>query len=143
MTELKAIDVVAGLLFKDGHLLACQRRADGPFPLKWEFPGGKIESGEEPAIALVRELREELGIEGEEVEEIFAHIHSYAGFSTVKLKFFYVRRYSGPIVNRVFEQIRWVTSEELAEMDFLDGDWPVVEWLRSGKARGLWRRVEL
>ena len=55
MAEPKSIDVVAGLLFKDSRLLACQRRADGPFPLKWEFPGGKIEPGEEAAIALMRE----------------------------------------------------------------------------------------
>ena len=61
VTEPKIIEVVAGLIFKDGRLLACQRRAEGAFPLKWEFPGGKIESGEVPSEALTRELRENWG----------------------------------------------------------------------------------
>ena len=143
MAEPKSIDVVAGLLFKDGRLLACQRRADGPFPLKWEFPGGKIEPGEEAAIALRRELREELGIESEEVKEAFVHTHRYAGFSTVNLKFFHVPRYRGEMVNRVFEQIRWLAQEELANMDFLDGDRVVVEWLVSARAGTFWQSDKL
>jgi 8-oxo-dGTP diphosphatase len=139
MAEVKSIDVVAGLLFRDGRLLACQRRADGSFPLEWEFPGGKIEPGEAPALALVRELREELAIESSGVREVFTHTHSYAGFSTVKLKFFHVVHFRGEIVNRVFAQISWVTVDELAGLNFLEGDRPVVEWLTSGNAGELWR----
>ena len=143
MAEVKFIDVVAGLLFEEGRLLTCQRRADGAFPLEWEFPGGKIEPGEEAAVALLRELREELGIESKEVREVLTHTHHYAGFSTVKLKFFHVPRYSGQLVNRVFEQICWVTADELVQLNFLEGDRPVVEWLTSGNARELWRGLEV
>lgn len=143
MAEVKSIDVVAGLLFKEGRLLACQRRADGAFPLEWEFPGGKIEPGEEPSLALVRELREELGIESKGVREVFTHTHSYPGFFTVKLKFFHVPYYSDQMVNRAFEQICWVTADALAELNFLEGDRPVVEWLTSGNAGGLWHGLEL
>jgi 8-oxo-dGTP diphosphatase len=142
MTAAKHIDVVAGLLFKAGRILACQRRAGGPFPLKWEFPGGKVEAGEEPKSALVRELREELEIEAEAVKEVFSHTHTYPGFTTVKLDFFYVARYRGEIVNQVFEAIRWVSAEEFAAMDFLDGDRPVLEWLAGGNGRALWHRGE-
>jgi 8-oxo-dGTP diphosphatase len=138
LSEPKMIAVVAGLIFKDGRLLACERRADGPFPLKWEFPGGKIESGEDPKTALVRELKEELGIEADVDRTVFTHTHSYAGFSTVKLRFFHVPRYRGEMVNCVFEQIRWVALEEVAAMDFLDGDRPVIEWLLSADASALW-----
>jgi 8-oxo-dGTP diphosphatase len=138
MTDAKYIEVVAGLLFKDGRLLACQRPVDGPFPLKWEFPGGKIEPGEETANALVRELREELAIDAEKIEEVFTHTHIYPGFFTVKLKFFHVLRYHGPFDNRIFEQIRWVSAQELAAMDFLDGDRPVIEWLLSRDGGALW-----
>jgi 8-oxo-dGTP diphosphatase len=138
MIQLKSIDVVAALLFKDGRVLAGQRRADGPFPLKWEFPGGKIEPGEEAAQALARELREELGIDSESVNEVFAHTHNYPGSATVKLRFFQVPHYSGEVVNRVFKQIRWLAPEELGEVDFLDGDRPLVEWLASASARTLW-----
>ena len=142
MNEINCIEVVAGLLFKEGRVLACQRPADGPFPLKWEFPGGKIEPGEESADALVRELREELGIESERMEKVFMHTHTYPGLSTVKLKFFHVPLYHGQLDNRIFKQIRWVSAQELAEMDFLDGDQPVIEWLLSGKGGALWHRVE-
>jgi 8-oxo-dGTP diphosphatase len=143
MPEVKSIEVVAGLIFKDGRLLACQRKADGAFPLKWEFPGGKIESGEEPKTALVRELKEELGIESEVIQEAFTHTHRYDGFATVNLKFFHVPRYSGEIVNRVFKQVRWVSADELGAIDFLDGDQPVVGWLLSANATALWRGREL
>ena len=139
LPEPKFIAVVAGLIFRDGHLLACERRADGPFPLKWEFPGGKIESGEEPKSALVRELKEELGIEADVHREVFTHTHSYAGFSTVNLTFFHVPFYRGEMVNRVFEQIRWLGLEELGAVDFLDGDRPVIEWLLSTDASELWQ----
>ena len=52
--------VVAGILERDGRILICQRKADQAHPLKWEFPGGKVEAGEEPEAALQRELNEEL-----------------------------------------------------------------------------------
>ncbi|HEY7558061.1 MAG TPA: (deoxy)nucleoside triphosphate pyrophosphohydrolase [Candidatus Binatia bacterium] len=143
MSETKIIEVVAGLIFKGGRLLACRRRADGAFPLKWEFPGGKIESGEEPSMALKRELREELEIDVDEIEEVFTHTHAYAGFSTVKLKFFRVPVYRGEIINRVFEQLRWVGVEELRRLDFLEGDRAIIEWLLSGQGSVLWKCTEL
>src|SRR5574337_479283 len=65
--------VVAALIVKDGKLLVCQRTRHQTMPLKWEFPGGKIEEGEQPRDALRRELQEELGIEaviGEEIARI-------------------------------------------------------------------------
>src|ERR1017187_3832043 len=89
--------VVAGVLVRDGKILICQRRADQPHPLKWEFPGGKIEAGESPQAALTRELDEELGIESEAGREI---------------------------ANRIFETIRWESTAALSEIDFLEGDKP-------------------
>jgi len=55
------VPVVCALIERDGHLLLAQRPADKHLPFKWEFPGGKVESGEDPAAAIVREIREELG----------------------------------------------------------------------------------
>jgi 8-oxo-dGTP diphosphatase len=141
--ETRIIEVVAGLIFKSGRLLACQRRADGAFPLKWEFPGGKIESGEEPSGALKREMREELEIDIDGIEEVFTHTHVYSGFATVNLKFFRVPVYREEMVNRVFEQVRWVGADELRQLDFLDGDRAVIEWLLSGHGSVLWNRMEL
>ena len=62
-SNLKSVEVVAGLIFDQDRLLVCQRDSRGSFALKWEFPGGKLEPGEEYEGALRRELKEELGIE--------------------------------------------------------------------------------
>jgi 8-oxo-dGTP diphosphatase len=64
--------VVAAVIEKDGKLLVCQRTRHQTMPLKWEFPGGKIEEGEQPRDALRRELEEELGIHAQVGEEIAA-----------------------------------------------------------------------
>ena len=120
------IAVVAGLIVQQGHLLACQRRATSAFPLKWEFPGGKVEPGERYEDALKREIKEELAIEISDPVEIFSHRHIYPAAFEVSLKFFRVTRFQGEIRNRVFQQIRWVKVAELPSLDFLEGDLPLI-----------------
>jgi 8-oxo-dGTP diphosphatase len=140
MSPTPRLDVVAALLFSHGRVLACQRSARGSFPLKWEFPGGKVEPGENAAAALARELREELGIASEGFTQVFAHVHSYPDAATVSLNFFVVARFAGAPVNRVFAQICWAEPEELSVLDFLEGDRAVVRWLLSDSARVFWHR---
>lgn len=123
------MQVVAALIYREARLLVCQRRENGPFPLKWEFPGGKVERGEDYFTALRRELREELGIELQSATEFFRHRQRYAGGDEVDLFFFRVEAYREPIENRVFEQIRWVEVQRLKEIDFLEGDLPLIERL--------------
>src|SRR5215475_4198234 len=97
--------VVAGLIVKNDKLLVCQRTRHQTMPLKWEFPGGKIEEAEQPRDALRRELEEELGIDasiGEEVERIQ---HEYPNGGAVELRFFVVREYAGELQNRIFREI--------------------------------------
>jgi 8-oxo-dGTP diphosphatase len=127
------MQVVAALLVRGGRVLICQRREAGPFPLKWEFPGGKVERGEDLAQALSRELREELGIEIQPAKEIFRHNHCYRDGTQVELLFFRVDGYRGDIVNKVFHDIRWAGLEELKQFDFLDGDLPLIERLAGGE----------
>ena len=124
MNDVRAnhVDVVAGLIVQKELLLACQRHENSAFPLKWEFPGGKVEPGERYEDALKRELKEELEIEIYDPVEIFSHRHVYPGASDVSLRFFRVTRFQGEIRNRVFQQIRWVRVEELPSLDFLEGD---------------------
>src|SRR5437868_6209079 len=69
--------VVAGLILREGRVLICQRTKYQPMPLKWEFPGGKIEQGEEPVSALERELEEELGIRAKIGPEVATIRHYY------------------------------------------------------------------
>jgi 8-oxo-dGTP diphosphatase len=125
--------VVAALIVKDGLLLACQRTRHQPMPLKWEFPGGKIEDGEQPRDAMRRELEEELGILPEVGEEVRRFIHEYPGGGSVELRFFEVRKYQGELENRIFREIRWVTRKELPELDFLEADLSLVKDLAAGK----------
>jgi 8-oxo-dGTP diphosphatase len=134
MTRPETIQVVvAALLFDEGRLLICQRAAAGPFPDKWEFPGGKIEPGEDPKKALRRELREELGISAEIGEEVWRTEHQYPGHPPIRLLFFSVQKYSGVVENRVFQQVRWAAPRDLPRVDFLEADLLLVEKLRSGE----------
>lgn len=126
-----AINVVAGLIFRDGRLLICQRHHTGPFPLKWEFPGGKLEGEETDRDALRRELREELAIDMLDARLAWQDEHWYLGGPGVALRFYNVVEFSGEPCNLVFEQISWVTLGALKDFDFLEGDRNLVDQLSS------------
>lgn len=125
--------VVAALIVDGDRILACQRTRHQPMPLKWEFPGGKIEEGEQPRDALRRELEEELGIEATIGDEVVRIQHRYPNGGSVELRFFEVRKYQGEIENRIFREIRWVTRKELLDLDFLEADRTLVRDLADGK----------
>lgn len=117
-----AISVIAGLIFRNERILICQRRQNAAFPLKWEFPGGKIEDRETDTDALRRELKEELAIDVRESEFFCGYGYSYEGGPTVSLRFYWVKRFQGEPQNLVFEQISWVEVDDLVNFDFLEGD---------------------
>lgn len=125
--------VVAALIFKDGKVLVCQRTRHQTMPLKWEFPGGKIEEGEQPRDALRRELDEELGIEASVGDEVARIRHQYKNGSSVELRFFIVRDYKGELENKIFKDMRWADRSELPSFDFLEADLELVKDLASGK----------
>jgi len=125
--------VVAALLVKDGKVLICQRTRHQTMPLKWEFPGGKIEEGEQPRDALRRELEEELGIDAQVGEEVARIRHRYKTGNSVELRFYVVRRYRGEIENRIFRDVRWSARSELPSYDFLEADLALVKDLAEGK----------
>jgi 8-oxo-dGTP diphosphatase len=128
--------VSAAVIFRDGKVLAGQRKRGGDHALKWEFPGGKVEPGESPQRALVRELREELSIEAEIGAELSRDRYEYPGGRSVDLLFFAVERFSGEPVPSAFEQIRWIEPEALPSLDFLEGDVEFVERLARGEFLG-------
>lgn len=125
--------VVAGLIVKDGKLLVCQRTRHQTMPLKWEFPGGKIEEKEQPRDALRRELEEELGILATIGDEVVRIQHEYPNRTMVELRFFVVREYQGEIENRIFKDIRWAVPKDLPKFDFLEADLTLVKDLAAGK----------
>jgi 8-oxo-dGTP diphosphatase len=124
------IEVAAGLL-RDGELiLVCQRRATGVHPLRWEFPGGKLEPGESPDSCLERELHEELAIRATIGARLASVEHRYPQGPHVRVHFFAVPSHRGTIENKVFERITWRPLERLCELDFLDADRPLLAILR-------------
>lgn len=125
--------VVAALIVKDGKILVCQRTKHQTMPLKWEFPGGKIEEGEQPRNALHRELDEELGIDATIGDEVARIRHEYKSGNSVELRFFAVREYRGEIENRIFKDLRWAAPTELPSFDFLEADLKLVSDIASGR----------
>ncbi len=124
--------VVVALLEHAGRLLICQRRRDQSHAGKWEFPGGKVEDGEEPSDALARELAEELHIEIPFAEERASYEFAYPGKAPLRLVFFRVRTFSGRIDDSQFAEIRWESRSELPRYDFLEGDGRIVRELAAG-----------
>ena len=125
--------VVAALIFQGDKILVCQRTRHQTMPLKWEFPGGKIEEGEQPRDALHRELEEELGIDAKIGQEVSRIIHEYPGGGSVELRFFVVKEYKGIIENKIFRDLRWARRSELSQYDFLEADLTLVRSLAEGK----------
>jgi 8-oxo-dGTP diphosphatase len=125
--------VAAALIVRGEEVLICQRRADQPMALQWEFPGGKIEPGETPEQALARELHEELGIQAQIGPRVTHVRHNYRHGGAVDLQFFVVREFSGDLENRIFAQVLWTRLEDLPEFDFLAADRGLIRDLASGK----------
>jgi len=125
--------VVAALIFQGDKILVCQRTRHQTMPLKWEFPGGKIEEGEQPRDALHRELEEELGIDAKIGQEVSRIVHEYPGGGSVELRFFVVNEYKGIIENKIFRDLRWAQRSELSQYDFLEADLTLVRSLAEGK----------
>jgi 8-oxo-dGTP diphosphatase len=125
------ITVTAALIERDGLILICRRRDDQDHAGKWEFPGGKLEDGEQPADALVRELREELSIEARIDSEIERYCYEYPGRKPIELIFFAVTGFEGEPCYDQFAEVRWAERRDLPAFDFLDGDVEFVRRLAS------------
>jgi len=129
------IDVVAGVVRReDGRLLITQRLAEDTLGGYWEFPGGKVDAGEELKAALYRELVEELGVQTEVGAEIHRIVHAYPD-RDVRLYFFEARIVSGEPQKLEVADLRWVTLDELQNYQFPEADIPLLEQLRGSRPR--------
>jgi 8-oxo-dGTP diphosphatase len=139
MSRINSVEVVVGLILHNGRILIAQRNENAPFPLQWEFPGGKVENGESHEAALRRELKEELGIEIDNLKLVFTQDHLYSAELMVHLSFYRIGVFAGEIENRIFHQLRWTALEDLTKFDFLEGDRPFVELLSSSNGKQIRR----
>jgi len=123
---MKAIRVACAIIEQDGKVLAAQRSEIMDLPLKWEFPGGKIDQDESPEECLKRECLEELGIEVAVGDALSPVTHSYLAF-TVTLYPFFCTIASGKITLHEHKAVVWLAPEKLASLDWADADWPIIE----------------
>ena len=124
------IEVSCAIIIEKGKVLATRRGMYMPHPLKWEFPGGKLKEGESPKACIVREIREELGLEVEPQRLLSPVVHHYDEQSVQLI----------PIVCGIVEGVislsehsayRWLACDELEEVFWLEADVEVVEMIRD------------
>ena len=132
-TPLPTVLVVAvALIDVDGRVLIAKRPEGKTLAGLWEFPGGKVEPGERPEAALIRELREELGIEVSEsclAPFVFAS-HAYDSFHLL-MPLYLCRRWNGVVAAREHAALAWVRPNQLSDYPMPPADEPLVAWLRD------------
>lgn len=122
----------AALIDRDGRVLIAQRPERGPMAGLWEFPGGKLEAGETPEAALIRELAEELGIGtwASCLAPLCFASHGYAGFHLL-MPLFACRKWEGTPRPRAHQALKWVAARDLARYPMPPADLPLVPVLRD------------
>lgn len=123
---MSRIEVVGAVILRDGLVLCAQRGRDGSLPLTWEFPGGKIESGERAVDALAREIREELQCDISIGRPVTTTVHAY-GFATISLSTFYCTLKSGEPRLTEHEAVAWLAPRDLRSLDWAPADLPAVD----------------
>jgi len=127
------LNVIAAIIKQNNQFLICQRGAGGSCAYLWEFPGGKLESGESKEECLIRECEEELGIEIK-AEGVFAQTLYQYPDGEIAFTFIRARIISGELTPRVHPQVRWVTPEELPDYAFCPADVEVIRMLIKDEA---------
>ena len=128
---MKVVKVVAAIIAEKGRIFATQR-GYGEFKYGWEFPGGKIEEGETPQQALVREIQEELDTEVEVGDLLGTVEYDYPTFH-LSMQCFLCRIKSGRLNLKEHEAARWLAEDELDSVDWLPADIEVLEWIRRSQ----------
>lgn len=136
LDEHLQVQVTAAIFQQEGKFLICQRSHEDALPLLWEFPGGKQEPGETLEQCIVRECREELGVEIRVCGEFGKTSYPHAGRELV-FTFFYAEIVAGTLTPTVHEQIRWVSAAELKDFVFCPADVAIVDQLAGGGGKAI------
>ena len=126
---MKTVRVVAAIIKEADKIFATQR-GYGEFKDGWEFPGGKIEHGETPEEALVREIKEELGAEIEVIKKLTDVEYQYPTFH-LSMECFWAEVVSGKLILKEHEAARWLGKDELDSVDWLPADKGLIELIRE------------
>lgn len=120
------INVTCAIIFFDNKILVTQRSEKMKLPLKWEFPGGKLEDGESEIDCIKREIKEEVNIEIEILEKISNSIYDYGTFK-INLIPFISKYVSGEIILSEHKDYKLLDKSELLNLDWAEADLPIVE----------------
>jgi len=132
-TSVPTVLVVAvALIDPDGRILIAKRPEGKQLAGLWEFPGGKVEPGERPEQALIRELKEELGIDVKEacLAPFVFTSHAYEKFHLL-MPLYLCRRWSGTVVAKEHSALAWVKPAKLRDYPMPPADEPLIAWLRD------------
>ncbi|MBK7950688.1 MAG: (deoxy)nucleoside triphosphate pyrophosphohydrolase [Deltaproteobacteria bacterium] len=136
MSGRPPLHVVGAAILRSGRCLVAQRGPGMSLPGLWEFPGGKVEPRESPQEALIRELREELGV-AIEVGAWLGRGESHAGAREVVLDVYAATLVAGEPEPREHAQLRWIEAREIEPLDWPEADRPILSMLQRVLDRGL------
>ena len=128
---MNTLKVTCAIIENNGKILCAQRSETMKLPLKWEFPGGKIEENESLEACLKREIREELGIEINILEQLPSFKHRYSANFSIELFPFRCNLLSHEIHLTEHKQIKWLSLEELKDLDWAEADVTIVDYIKN------------
>jgi 8-oxo-dGTP diphosphatase len=124
------LKVTCAIIIKDNKILVTQRSIDSDHPLKWEFPGGKLNNNETETECIVREIKEELKIKIEVLKPMLPVVHDYS-FKKIKLIPFLCSLKSGNIELTEHSDCKWIEIKELKYVDFAEADLKLIQTTKN------------
>lgn len=125
--------VTCAIIIQNGKILVCQRSGAMDLPLKWEFPGGKVEPGEDETRTIVREIKEELHLDIKVTKRLQPVEHDYPTFR-IRLVPFIAEMIGGELLLEEHADARWIAVSELDRYDWAPADLPIIEQLKAEPA---------
>ena len=124
--------VAVALIDADGRVLLAKRPEGKSLAGLWEFPGGKVEAGERPELALIRELKEELSIDVTEscLAPLTFASHAYDDFHLL-MPLYVCRRWNGDVMSREGQQLKWARAKDLRNYPMPPADKPLIPYLQE------------
>ncbi len=127
---MKKIEVVGAAILENGEVLTMQRSQQMSLPGLWEFPGGKIETGETDETALIREIKEELNVDIQILDYVEEGVYTYS-FGQVTLRVYTAEIISGELVLKEHSDQKWLDRSTLDSVEWAPVDIPAVEKLKT------------